>query len=204
MSRTGSRSIQAHYSPHRVRLQSTCNLTRDYISIQVEKFVNVSLLLLRVAALLRKTQRRILKTLFLTSIALSATILMHHQLQVLATKSFSRWMRKNKVSQQNIAAAAAEMAEGLIDADLGGHVVKKRVALGGRGKRSGARTIVATNFGNKWIYIFGFEKSERGNIDASELKALQELAKTLLELTIDETSAAILHGELMEIKGVTP
>ena len=129
---------------------------------------------------------------------------MNHQLQVLATKSFSRWMRKNKVSQQNIAAAAAEMAEGLIDADLGGHVVKKRVALGGRGKRSGARTIVATNFGNKWIYIFGFEKSERGNIEASELKALQELSKTLLELTIDETSAAILHGELLEMKGVTP
>ena len=113
-------------------------------------------------------------------------------------------MRKNKVSQEDIAAAAAEMTEGLIDADLGGHVVKKRVALGGRGKRSGARTIVATNFGNKWIYIFGFEKSERGNIDASELKALQELAKTLLELTIDETSAAILHGELIEMKGVTP
>ena len=129
---------------------------------------------------------------------------MYRQLQVLATKSFSRWMRKSKVSQQNIVAAAAEMAEGLIDADLGGHVVKKRVALGWRGKRSGARTIVATNFGDKWIYIFGFEKSERGNVDASELKALQELAKTLLELTIDETSAAILHGELLEMKGVTP
>ena len=58
-------------------------------------------------------------------------------------------MRKNKIAHQELFSAAAEMAQGLIDADLGGHVVKKRVALGGQGKRSGARTIVATNFGNK-------------------------------------------------------
>jgi hypothetical protein len=127
---------------------------------------------------------------------------MNPKLQVFATKSFSRWMRKNEIAHQELFSAAAEMAQGLIDADLGGHVVKKRVALGGRGKRSGARTIVATNFGNKWIYIFGFEKNERGNIDASELKALQELAKTLLELNIDKTSVAILHGELIDLNGV--
>jgi hypothetical protein len=127
---------------------------------------------------------------------------MNPKLQVLATKSFNRWMRNNKIAHQELFSAAAEMAQGLIDADLGGHVVKKRVALGGRGKRSGARTIVATNFGNKWIYIFGFEKNERGNIDASELKALQELAKTLLELNIDKTSVAILHGELIDLNGV--
>ena len=111
-------------------------------------------------------------------------------------------MRKNKIAHQELFSAASEMAEGLIDADLGGHVVKKRVAVGGRGRRSGARTIVATNFGNKWIYIFGFEKNERSNIDISELKALQELAKTLLELSIDKTSAAILHGELIDLDGV--
>jgi hypothetical protein len=127
---------------------------------------------------------------------------MNPKLQVLATKSFNRWMRNNKIAHQELLSAAAEMAQGLIDADLGGHVVKKRVALGGRGRRSGARTIVATNFGNKWIYIFGFEKNERGNIDASELKALQELAKTLLKLNIDKTSVAILHGELIDLNGV--
>lgn len=127
---------------------------------------------------------------------------MNPKLQVLATKSFSRWMRKNKIAHQELIRAAAEMSQGLIDADLGGHVVKKRVAVGGRGRRSGARTIVATNFGNKWIYIFGFEKNERSNIDISELKALQEIAKTLVELNIDKTSAAILHGELIDLDGV--
>jgi DNA-binding transcriptional regulator YiaG len=41
------------------------------------------------------------------------------------------------------------MAGGLIDADLGGHVVKKRVALPGQGKRGGARTIVATKLAER-------------------------------------------------------
>ena len=49
------------------------------------------------------------------------------------------------------------MALGLIDANLGGHLVKKRVALRGRGKRAGARTIVATKFEERWVFLFGFE-----------------------------------------------
>lgn len=49
---------------------------------------------------------------------------MNPKLQVLATKSFSRWMRKNKIAHKELFSAASEMAEGLIDADLGGHVVK--------------------------------------------------------------------------------
>jgi hypothetical protein len=54
--------------------------------------------------------------------------------------------------------AKYEMADGLIDADLSGHIVKNRAALQGRGKSSGARTIVATKFGRRWIYLFGFGK----------------------------------------------
>lgn len=59
---------------------------------------------------------------------------MNSKLQVFATKLFSRWMRKNKIAHHELFSAAAEMAQGLIHADLGGHVVKKRVAVGGRGR----------------------------------------------------------------------
>ncbi len=57
--------------------------------------------------------------------------------------------------------AVSEMERGLVDADLGGGVVKKRVALPGRGKRGGARTLVATNRGDRWFFVYGFEKSVR-------------------------------------------
>lgn len=126
---------------------------------------------------------------------------MSSSLQVLATQPFARWMRRNKVVDDDLFAATEEMVAGLIDADLGGHIVKKRVALQGRGKSSGARTIVTTKFGRKWIYLFGFEKNERSNIDSSELKALQELAKIYLDLTDAETKSAIDEGKLVELNG---
>ena len=126
---------------------------------------------------------------------------MQRTLQILATKSFARWMRKSKVSHTDLIAATQEMVGGLIDADLGGHVIKKRVALQGRGKSSGARTIVATKFGRRWIYLFGFEKNDRANIDTAELKALQELAKTLLGLNTTEIALAIHDGDLIDLNG---
>lgn len=61
-------------------------------------------------------------------------------------------MRKTELSDDALFAAVVEMAQGLIDADLGGGVVKKRVGLSGRGKRGGARTLIATNKGNRWFF----------------------------------------------------
>ena len=65
--------------------------------------------------------------------------------RVFRTRHFSRWMRKTELTDDALCAAVVEMSQGLIDADLGGGVVKKRVGLAGRGKWGGARTLVATN-----------------------------------------------------------
>ena len=66
-------------------------------------------------------------------------------MRVFKTRFFSRWMRKTELTDSALCDAVAEMAQGLIDAGLGGGVVKKRIGLAGCGKRSGARTLVATN-----------------------------------------------------------
>ncbi len=108
-------------------------------------------------------------------------------------------MRKTELSDKSLCKAVSEMAQGLIDADLGGGVVKKRVALPGRGKSGGARTLVATNKGNRWFFVFGFEKNERANIDDDELRAIQETAKTLLAFKEPEIATALSSGELLEI-----
>ena len=91
------------------------------------------------------------------------------------------------------------MERGLIDADLGGGVVKKRVALPGRGKSGGARTLVATNKGNRWFFVFGFEKNERPNVTAKEMEALQKIAADLLKLASKDLDAHVEWGELQEI-----
>ena len=96
--------------------------------------------------------------------------------RVFKTRHFQRWMRKTELTDAVLCKAVQEMAAGLIDADLGGSVVKKRVGLAGRGKRGGVRTLVATNKGNRWFFVFGFEKNERANVSDEELEGLQTIA----------------------------
>lgn len=91
------------------------------------------------------------------------------------------------------------MEQGLIDADLGGGVVKKRVPLPGRGKSGGARTLLATNKGDRWFFVFGFEKNDRANISVQELRALQLLAVDLLRLSVTSLDACVKRAEFQEI-----
>ena len=119
--------------------------------------------------------------------------------RVFKTSHFSRWMRKTELTDSSLCAAVLEMAQGLIDADLGGGVVKKRVGLAGRGKRGGARTLVATNKGNRWFFLFGFKKNDRANISAEEKEALQSIAQDLLARTGKDLDAQVEGGTLQEI-----
>ena len=119
--------------------------------------------------------------------------------RVFKTRSFDRWMRKTALTDEALCAAVREMIQGLIDGDLGGGVVKKRVGLAGRGKRGGARTLVATNRGNRWFFVFDFEKNERANISAEEKEALQGIAQDLLSRTGTELDVAAKDGSLQEI-----
>ena len=119
--------------------------------------------------------------------------------RVFKTRYFSRWMRKTELSDELLFAAVTEMAQGLIDADLGGGIVKKRVGLCGRGKRGGARTLVATNKANRWFFVYGFEKNDRANITDDELAALKELAEQLLARTGKQLTEALNGETLSEI-----
>lgn len=119
--------------------------------------------------------------------------------RVFKTRPFYRWMRKTELTNAVLCQAVQEMVRGLIDADLGGGVVKKRVGLAGRGKRGGARTLVATKLGQRWFFLFGFEKNERANISTEEKEALQALAQDLLACADDELDRQLADGSLEEI-----
>jgi len=119
--------------------------------------------------------------------------------RIFKTRHFSRWMRKTELTDSVLCGAVEEMSQGLIDADLGGDVVKKRVGLAGRGKRGGARTLIATNKGSRWFFVFGFEKNDRANITGDELGALQDIARDLLSRTGLELDKAVAENALQEI-----
>ena len=103
------------------------------------------------------------------------------------------------LSDAVLCAAIEEMVSGLIDADLGGHVYKKRVAVAGRGKRGGARTILGSNLGDRWFFLYGFEKNERADIDTRELAGLQLITRALLAMDEKVFGKALAEGEITEI-----
>jgi hypothetical protein len=119
------------------------------------------------------------------------------------TRHFSRWATKAGIRDKVLMSAIREIQEGLFEADLGGGIIKKRVALPGRGKSGSTRTLLATNRDDRWIFVFGFEKNERSNIARKELEALQSLAADLLRLTVSQMIEAIRKGALVEVNDET-
>lgn len=119
--------------------------------------------------------------------------------RVFKTRTFTRSMKKAGLTDDALCAAVEEMSQGLVDADLGGDVVKKRVALPSQGKRGGLRTIVATKKAGRWFFLYGFSKNERSNIDNDELRVLQEVARALLGFDNRHLATALVAGEIVEI-----
>ena len=119
--------------------------------------------------------------------------------RILKTRTFNRWLRKTLLTDSALLKAIDEMEQGLVDADLGGNIYKKRVALPGRGKSGSTRTLIATNRQNRWFFMFGFEKNDKENITQAELAYLQEVAQIFLGYSSDELQLAIDKGELLEV-----
>lgn len=119
--------------------------------------------------------------------------------RVFKVRDFDRWMRKTSLADGDLCKAVSEMATGLVDADLGGGVLKKRVALPGKGKSGGVRTLIATNKGDRWFFVLGFEKSERSNITPKEETALKLLASDLLSQASSALDKMVGNRILVEI-----
>ena len=110
-----------------------------------------------------------------------------------------RWKNKCRLEGQALVAAVFEMERGMIDADLGGDVLKKRIALPGRGKSGSVRVIVATKRQDVWFFLYGFEKNERANISHRELKVLQKIAAEFLNMDERGLAKAVKANELVEV-----
>lgn len=120
-------------------------------------------------------------------------------MQIFKTKWFAHWADKEGLSSQALCAAVTEISQGLVDANLGGHVVKKRVALGGRGKSGGVRTLLAFRMNDTAFFLYGFAKNQQSNITDKELKALKLLAVKLLAYDGRQLAMAIAAQELHEV-----
>ncbi len=121
-------------------------------------------------------------------------------IEVYKNKSFARFARKAGLSDRDLWRAAESADRGLIDADLGGGVIKQRIARPGQGKSGGPRSIILFRHGDRAVFVYGFEKKDLANIDQNELEAFRELAKRVLAYSATEMELAVEAGVFLKVK----
>lgn len=120
-------------------------------------------------------------------------------MRIYVTKVFARFARKEGLVDEQLCDAIARAERGLVDADLGGGLIKQRVARTGRGRSGGYRIVIAYRASKRSVFLFGFAKNQRENIDHKELDALRNLAKHFLGYTDEQIATAVMHMELKEV-----
>ena len=113
---------------------------------------------------------------------------------------FGRFAAKHEISDRVLLEAIKRAEDGLIDADLGNGLIKQRIARAGAGKSKGFRSVVVFRNSERAFFIYGFAKSERGNLRPNELTQYRNAAKLLLALTENELNALLANGTVEEIK----
>ena len=120
-------------------------------------------------------------------------------MRIFKTRTLAKFARKNGIADASFVAAVERAMEGAIDADLGGRVIKQRVARPGQDKRGGFRLLIA--FGSaRAVFLYGFAKNERENIQDAELMTLREIAATFLDASSEQIAQALKDGALIEVR----
>lgn len=120
-------------------------------------------------------------------------------MSIYKTRLFGRWARKQGLSDSMLRRAVREIRAGLYDADLGGNLLKKRIARPGRGKSGGFRTIVATRDGDRCFFMYGFAKNEQSNLDDADEAMLKAVAKSLLDMSAEALARAEGDNEIAKV-----
>src|SRR5271157_5059720 len=121
-------------------------------------------------------------------------------MRIFKSRWFQRFARKEGIADAVLRQAVARAEKGQIDADLGGGVIKQRIARPGQGKSKGYRTIVLFRRGARAFFVYGFSKSQRANIDADEEGQFKEAAKLVLALTEMQLAERLKRGSFVEVK----
>ena len=119
--------------------------------------------------------------------------------QVYLTKWMARFSRREGISHASLLDAIQRAERGLIDVDLGGGLIKQRVARRGKGRSGGYRTLIAYRRGHRAFFILGFAKSELENIGRDQLRTTREIAAVLMATPNDVLARKVADGELEEV-----
>ena len=121
-------------------------------------------------------------------------------MRIFKTKLFARFARRERISDGALCEAVSRVEKGLVDADLGGGVIKQRIARQGQGRSGGYRVLLAFRDNERTIFVYGFAKSDRDNIDDQELAVVREVSASWLAADAKMLGLALAQGLLIEVQ----
>ncbi len=121
-------------------------------------------------------------------------------MRIFKTKLFARFARRERISDDALCEAVSRVEKGLVDADLGGGVIKQRIARQGQGRSGGYRVLLAFRDKECTIFVYGFAKSDRDNIDDQELAVVREVSASWLAADAKMLGLALAQGLLIEVQ----
>lgn len=120
-------------------------------------------------------------------------------MRIFKTKTFAKFAKKKQIMDEDLIDAVERANQGLIDASLGGNVIKQRIAKQGQGKSSGYRSLILYRINNNSYFVAAIEKNDRENISEQEENALKLLAKVYETYREEQINALVKQGILIEI-----
>lgn len=115
-------------------------------------------------------------------------------------KTFARFARGEDIPDESLAEAIERAGRELVDADLGGGLIKQRVARKGQGRRGGYRVMIAFRAADFAVFLFGFAKNAQDNLDDRQLTVLRGFAAAWLSADATTIERAVEQGELVEVR----
>jgi len=120
-------------------------------------------------------------------------------MRILKTKWFTRYARKEKITDSQLKNAVIDLRNGLIDCDYQDGVMKQRIARSGQGKSGGYRSIILYQSDSNCFFVFCYAKNEKSDLTDRELKAFKDLSKEYLQLSDTEIQELIALNEFIEV-----
>jgi hypothetical protein len=118
--------------------------------------------------------------------------------RVFKTRTLAKFSRQHGIDDASLVDAVHRAKRGLIDADLGGHIIKQRVARPGQGRRGGFRMLIGFR-SDRAVFLFGFAKNERENVEDAELATLRDIVRSFLSWSAEKIGQAVEDGALIEV-----
>ncbi|MCO5063355.1 MAG: type II toxin-antitoxin system RelE/ParE family toxin [Rhizobiaceae bacterium] len=120
-------------------------------------------------------------------------------MKIFKSSSFDKFAQREKIGDDRLCEAVARAGKGLLDADLGANVIKQRVAREGAGRSGGYRVLIFFKAQTRAVFVFGFAKSDLGNLGKSELAVIRKAAKLVLAFSEAQMEAEVAAGRMKAV-----